>query len=93
MIGPFLDLVATQAREAGSAVEMHFERLEHFNSSTITLLINFIREARANEIHLTLVFDDEQRWQRLSFDGLRVFEKPDGFLSLRGAHEDSAAVR
>jgi hypothetical protein len=64
-------------------IEMHFEELEHFNSSTISALIGFVRAARKAEIHLRLVFDPNQKWQELSFEALRVFEKPDGLFKLQ----------
>jgi hypothetical protein len=54
-------------------LELHFEELDYFNSSTITSLIQLIQEARAKGIPLTYVYDPALRWQKLSFDALRVF--------------------
>jgi hypothetical protein len=68
----FKNLLATAAREH-KAIEMHFERLEHFNSSTITAIIRLVEDARRGNIKLALVYDAEQRWQRLSLEPLRVF--------------------
>jgi len=67
----------------GGVIEMHFEKLEHFNSSTISALIGFVRAARKSDIALKLFFDPEQKWQLLSFEALRVFEKPDGLFRLQ----------
>ena len=64
-------------------IEMHFEKLEHFNSSTISALIGFVRAARTAGIELRLVFDPGLKWQLLSFEALRVFEKPDGLFKLQ----------
>jgi hypothetical protein len=88
ILGPFLAEVAKRAGELGSGrptVEMHFERLEHFNSSTITALIQFIQTSRSRGMALVIFFDAAQKWQRLSFDALRIFDKSDGLLSFKTA--------
>ncbi len=80
-LSPFFDEVANEAAEQTAAIEMHFENLEHFNSSTITVLIQFIQKLRQKNIKLRIVFNAGFKWQRLSFDALRIFEKPDGLLT------------
>ena len=66
-------------------LELHFESLEHFNSSTITTLIQLIQEARGRGARLVVVFDPQRKWQKLSFDALRIFVKADGLFELRPA--------
>jgi hypothetical protein len=86
-LGPFFAEVAKRAAELGKTgrptVEMHFEALEHFNSSTITALIQFIQTSRSRGVALVIVFDAQQKWQRLSFDALRIFDKSDGLLTFK----------
>lgn len=60
-------------------LELHFEHLEHFNSSTITSIIQLIQDSRARAVKLVLVYDQALRWQKLSFDALRVFAKDELF--------------
>ena len=79
---------ATGASGSGSnraSVEMHFEKIEHFNSSTITALIRLIQLCRKTSVKLVMVYDQTLKWQRLSFDALRVFEKNDDLFHLRFA--------
>ena len=83
-LAPFFGLVINRALDQGSAVEMHFERLAHFNSSTITSIIQLIQDSRARAIKLVLVYDEALKWQKLSFDALRVFARDD-LLELRSA--------
>jgi hypothetical protein len=85
VLGPFFDEIVRQAAASASSVEQHFEALQHFNSSTITALIQFIQTARARGIAVVIVYDAALKWQRLSFDALRIFEKTDGKLSFRTA--------
>lgn len=83
VLQPYLEAVLQRAREHGCALEAHFERMDFFNSSTVTVLIHFLREARAQGTALTIVYDGAQRWQALSFDALKGLELPDGLLEIR----------
>lgn len=80
---PFFSQVLAHATEQKMAVELHFEKLEHFNSSTITSIIQLIQEGRTKGVKLTILFDGSVKWQKLSFDALRVFAKGDGLLELK----------
>lgn len=81
---PYFREVLATATTRKVPVELHFEMLEHFNSSTITAIIRLIQDARTRSIKLILVYDHKLKWQKLSFDALRVFAK-DGMLELRPA--------
>jgi hypothetical protein len=82
LLGPYFRDVLATAGQRGVPLELHFEKLEHFNSSTITSLIKLIQDARARTVKLVLVYDPALKWQKLSFDALRVFAKH-GVLELR----------
>jgi len=82
VLAPFFKDVANQAAEGATSLEMHFEGIDHFNSSTITALIQLIQDLRRQQTRLVLVYDPTQKWQKLSFDALRVFQKDDGLLSI-----------
>ncbi|MCC7540599.1 MAG: hypothetical protein IT379_30570 [Deltaproteobacteria bacterium] len=83
LLAPFFARSIEEASQRGVAIEMHFEALDHFNSSTITALIQLIQDARRRGIGLVIVYDASVKWQRLSFEALRVFSKGDGLLELR----------
>lgn len=80
---PFFEKVAAVAKESGARIEMHFEELEFFNSSTITVLIQLIQELRDQGVRLALLFNGGLKWQKLSCDALRMFERADGMLELK----------
>jgi hypothetical protein len=77
ILGPYFSRVLSRAEERKVAVEMHFEKLDHFNSSTIAAVIRFIQDARQRGVKLVLVYNHQLKWQKLSFDALRVFAKDD----------------
>jgi hypothetical protein len=82
VLGPYFGRVLARAEERRAPVEMHFEKLDHFNSSTIAAVIRFIQDARQRAVKLVLVYNQQLKWQKLSFDALRVFAKDD-LLELR----------
>jgi hypothetical protein len=83
-LAPYFRSVLTAVATRRIPLELHFEKLEHFNSSTITSIIQLIQDSRARSVKLILVYDQALRWQKLSFDALRVFAK-DEMLELRAA--------
>ena len=82
---PFFDKLLARAQALSASVEMHFEELEYFNSSTIGTLITFIQRSRRQKVMLRIVYAGDIKWQTLSFDALRMFEKGDLLFELRSA--------
>lgn len=85
VVKPLFDEVTDTALTREAGIEMHFEALEHFNSSTITTLIQLIQKLRGQGVQLTIAYNGSLTWQKLSFDALRVFERNDGMLVLQDA--------
>ena len=85
VLKPFFATVLDAASSQSKAVVLHFEQIERFNSSTILCIIQLIQEARNRNIRLEAVYDQTRKWQRLSFDALRIFAKSDGLFTLRTA--------
>lgn len=81
-LNPFLSDIARKALETKSGIEMHFEELEFFNSSTITVIIQHVKDLRERSIKLVLSYDRGQKWQKIFFDALAMFEKSDGLLKI-----------
>ena len=85
ILKPWFEKLLAVVTEKKGSIEMHFEKIEHFNSSTITALIKLIQTCRKAGVRLVMVYDQTLKWQRLSFDALRVFEKNDDLFHLRFA--------
>jgi hypothetical protein len=82
-LAPFLREAAASASHAESVVEMHFEGLEFFNSSTIAVIIQYVKDLRDRRIKLVFVFDPRHKWQKIFFDALWIFEKDDGLFRIQ----------
>lgn len=87
VLGPFLESAAELAAKKSGRIEMHFEDLEHFNSSTITVVIQFLQELRRKQVPLVISYNGTLKWQRLSFDALKIFEKGDELLVIKSVGE------
>lgn len=83
ILGPYFNKAIQHAASQSVPLELHFETLDYLNSSTITAIIQVIQEARGRGVKLVIVFDPNRRWQKLSFDALRVFVRDDGLVELR----------
>src|SRR5688572_26510223 len=81
----WIEKLLAAVTERKGTIEMHFEKIDQFNSSTITALIKLIQVCRKSNVKLAMVYDQSLKWQRLSFDALRVFEKNDDLFQLRFA--------
>jgi hypothetical protein len=87
---PFLDAITACALRAEATIEMHFEELEYFNSSTITALIHLLRSTREQHVALDISFRGDARWQGATFEALRAFERLDDQLRIHPASRERA---
>ena len=89
-ICPFFAEMTSKAVTGQKGLEMHFEQLEFFNSSTITAIIQYVKELRDRKVKLTVSFDARHRWQKIFFDALCIFDKGDGLFTIQSAPVTSA---
>ena len=75
ILAPYFERVFEVARARGASIEMAFDALAYFNSSTIAALIDAVRLARQWDIQTVFIYKQSLRWQRMSFDALRMFER------------------
>lgn len=76
VLAPLFDQALASAKTESRTLELHFEKLEYFNSSTIAALVQFIRAAQLAGVAMRVVYDRAQKWQTMSFDALKRALKP-----------------
>lgn len=81
---PFFAALVEEADASGRSLEFRFERLEHFNSSTIAVLMQLVRTLEKRGVALRITFDAEKKWQKLTFEVLHRFGAPGGLLQVEG---------
>jgi hypothetical protein len=84
-LGPWLTLLLDEAQRAKASLELHFESLAYFNSSTVAALLQFVAAARQLRTPLDLSYDAQLRWQRQSFEALQVLATLDRSISVHPA--------
>ena len=82
VLAPLFDRVRALAAEKRVPLELRFDALEHFNSSTIAALIQLIHQCRSGGVKLVVLFDGKVKWQKLSFESLRTLARSDGLLEI-----------
>ncbi len=82
---PLFDQLGADAAVRSARLELHFEKLCYFNSATMSALLHIVRNLRERPSFqgFVVVYDPTSKLQRLSFEALRIFDKPRGFLQLR----------
>jgi hypothetical protein len=78
ILDPYLTEVVKFAAGMGTKVEMHFERMQRFNSATVTSLILLLQEATRQQVPLVIYFDSKLPWQRVSFEALQKLASRSG---------------
>jgi hypothetical protein len=82
LLNPFLADITKQAIDSSASIAMHFEELEFFNSSTITVIIQCVKDLRERGVKLAMSYNAQHKWQKIFFDALSMFEKDDGLFRI-----------
>lgn len=84
VLDPYFGRLLEAAQASGRPLCFDFQQLRHFNSSTIVVLMQFIKRLEQQHVELTLRYDVRQKWQKMTFEALRQFEGPGRVLRLQG---------
>ncbi len=85
---PYFESVLSVCVDQARHLVLHFEHIEHFNSSTITAIVQLVRLARSRSIHLQLIYNSSLHWQRASFEALNVLAGDDSALEIIGIAQE-----
>jgi hypothetical protein len=72
---PFLEVSIAEATTKRLALELHFEELTYFNSSTVATLLRFLEKARKMGVKVILHYDGSQRWQAHNFEAIALLHR------------------
>lgn len=87
---PFLELAVAEAATRKLKLELHFEDLGHFNSSTVATLLRFIEKAGQKGVKLVLYYNGSQRWQGHNFEAIALLHKSTGNVEVHRVDGGSA---
>ena len=79
----FLDLIL-EGTNKNKRIVMSFCKLKYMNSSTIMSISKFLERGKDNNSKITVIFDNERRWQKLSFNAMQIFKTDDDRIVFEG---------
>lgn len=82
-LNPFFEAVIFEAEQQQRGLELHFEGLEHFNSSTIAVLMQLVQRLNLKQIPITMTYDGTQKWQKMTFGALEQLTGRGSMLELK----------
>lgn len=90
---PFLELAVAEASTRKLTLELHFEDLGHFNSSTVATLLRFIEKAGQKGVKLVLYYNGSQRWQGHNFEAIALLNRTGGNVEVHRVDAGEAPER
>ena len=90
---PFLELAVAEAATKKLVLELHFEKLGHFNSSTVAALLRFIEKAGQKAVKLVLYYNGSQRWQGHNFEAIALLNRTGGNVEVHRVDSGDAPER
>ncbi|MBK7863488.1 MAG: hypothetical protein IPJ65_33780 [Archangiaceae bacterium] len=90
---PFLELAVAEASTRKLVLELHFEDLGHFNSSTVATLLRFIEKCGQKAVKLVLYYNGSQRWQGHNFEAISLLNRSSGLVEVHRVDSGDAPER
>src|SRR5689334_18348741 len=83
LLVPLFDNLAAGAIKTHFPVQLHFEELEFFNSSTISCIMQCIIGIRDKGVRTVIRYNSRQKWQKVFFDALSMMRGSGGLLEVQ----------
>lgn len=77
---PYLTHALGYADAHQGGIELNFQRLDFVNSSAITVIVRFLRDAHKKQVRLVLRFSPSIAWQKITCDAVRALGEDDPLL-------------
>jgi len=83
-ITPILVNVLKKSSDRNKRIILDFRKLDYMNSSTITPIIKVLERAKKGTIKVTVLYENDLKWQDLSFSALEIFQTKDKRVEIKG---------
>lgn len=80
---PYLTQALAIAASREGGIELDFQKLDFVNSSAITVIVRFLREAHKKQVQLVLQFAPSITWQKITCDAVRALGEDDPLLVIK----------
>ena len=79
----YFKVALAEAATRRAKLDLHFENLIQFNSSTVSVLLHLVDEAAAAGVAMTFHYDGAQRWQAHNFESIALLKRDSKGFSVR----------
>jgi len=84
LLTPFFESALELAADKQLGLELRFEALSYFNSSTVGVLLRFIEATVKRKVKMKLIYDKTQRWQGHNFEAIAALNRLSGLVEVEG---------
>jgi hypothetical protein len=71
----YFKVALAEASTRRAKLDLHFEHLIQFNSSTVSVLLHLVDEAAAQGVSMTYFYDGGLRWQAHNFESIALLKR------------------
>ena len=84
VLNPIFYNLIIEGKNKNKRIIMSFSELNYMNSSTIMSISKFLERGKDNDSKITIQYDNERRWQKLSFNAMQIFKTDDDRIVFEG---------
>lgn len=88
-LNPILSDVLHESLEKKKRLILDFTDFNFMNSSTIMTVSKFLEKGKAGTYSITIQYNKNRKWQKLSFLALRIFQTKDNRIVFEGGTENA----
>jgi hypothetical protein len=91
-INPILSEMLMRGQKTNKRIILIFTSLSYMNSSTIMTISKFLEKGKDGNSYITVRYNDDRRWQKLSFNALKIFQTNDGKITFEGKKDSEEGI-
>lgn len=81
---PIFATAMEASADSGLRLVLDFRQVTYMNSSSFAPVIKVLEKARLGQQALTICYDNQQKWQTVSFSAMTIFKTPDERIRIDG---------
>jgi hypothetical protein len=79
----YFKVALAEAATRRAKLDLHFEHLIQFNSSTVSVLLHLVDDATAQGVAMTYFYDGGLRWQAHNFESIALLKRDSKGFSVK----------
>ncbi len=87
-LNPILSDLLMEGKKKNERIFVVFTELDYMNSSTIMTISKFLEKGKDTSCKITVQYDSNRRWQKMSFNALKIFQTNDGEILFEGVTKE-----